>query len=295
MANLTVATLTNMTPVVWAAQFIETLRTKECLTKYVTVDSSLDVATRGRAVNFAVPGQIALADKTADTPYSLAVNANAAPVALTMAYHRAVAFVFENPAELASLMGLRNYYIEDSVGQIVEDVNAKICGLHASFTLSGVNPDLDTAAILDACGTLDTAKVPADERTIIMHPNDKIALMKELANWYLMGSGNLSAGEVPDLYGNKAAVSPQVVLSTNRKNLLIHKRAIGFGCRALPTIDPGLGAVSEVRVDSATGLIVRIWSCWDQTLGGIRVVVETLYGVCVLDATRGRLLPGAAA
>jgi hypothetical protein len=294
---MTVTTVAQMIPDVWSAQFVETLRTKECLSKYVTVDSSLQAAVKGQTVKFAVPGSIAIQDKTGGSVYAFQNVTPGAAVSLTMSYHRFVQFVFEDPAELAATNGVRNYYIEDAVGQIVEDVNSKLMGTYAGWgALVGTNPDLGSADLVLGIGALDAAKVPADERTLVVHPLDKLALINDtaLANYWMMGGGQqvMSEGKLPPLYGANIVVSPQVVLATNRRTPLFHKRALGFGCRALP---PANGAISSVtREDPESGLVIRIWTDWSNTYGGTIVTVEALYGVVVLDANRIRMLPGAA-
>lgn len=119
-------------------------------------------------------------------------------------------------------------------GQIDSDV----LGQHGSLTSNNVgeenNPEpLSAKLLLAADQKLDDGKVPLSNRTWVFAPVAKAHLFQDaqFAEAWRTGEkqGAMITGVVPQIYGHKVVITPQVATSGSlRKNLLLHKDCLAI-------------------------------------------------------------------
>jgi hypothetical protein len=300
MATITPTTATNLIADMWAAEFVNVLRNAPPVTSAITVDSEVVGAwTEGDKLKIGVPGSIAVATKTPGSAYAVVANTPTAAKTLTLNQHKHVTFSIDDVTALFAKPGLKNFWIEDSALALAEDLNSYIMGLYASFTTNvvgtGTLAGLTIADIAQAMAKLDLLKVPSAGRTLFLHPTDKYELLSDPAavNYFQIGNtAPIATGKLPPLFGFNIMDCPQVVTATSRRNLALHKRAMIFGTRPLEIPDPNTGVTAVIRRDPLSGFIFRVLTSYQATMGSMQVTVETLYGVSVLDETRGVLCNG---
>ena len=69
-------------------------------------------------------------------------------------------------------------------------------------------------------------------------------------------------------------------------NLCYTRNAFVLATRPLPSVPSGHGAISTVVVDPETNVGIRVVSSWDTDLGGLKITLDLLFGVAVLDQRR---------
>ena len=65
-------------------------------------------------------------------------------------------------------------------------------------------------------------------------------------------------------------------------NMAFHKDAIGLAIRPLPVDGDGMGVKQGVYNDPVSGLSIRLTMGYDNSLGGMTVRAEALYGVKIM-------------
>ncbi len=67
-----------------------------------------------------------------------------------------------------------------------------------------------------------------------------------------------------------------------KHNMAFHKDAIGLAVRPLPVDGDGLGVKQGVYNDPISGLSIRLTMGYDNSVGGMSVRAEVLYGVSIM-------------
>lgn len=298
MAWTTTTSFDQILPDQWAAEFVMNLRDAKPLSRLITRDVDMGgVWAMGRVLRIPKPGALTIAQKAVNTAYaeSTVTEAN---VSVTLDQHWHGTILMEDTMEMATVPGVRQFYIEDAAKGIAEKINSTICALYSGLTENTpVGPNdttgLDSVDLRDAMKGLDNAKVPTTDRLLILHPSDKAALLADTTlggffNW--SEPETIRSGTPSQLYGWQPVVCPQVVTATGRQNMGIHKRCLIFASRPLPAAGPG--AESYIMEDPDTGVVVRVLTQYQGLYGGNQVTIESLWGVAELDGNRGILLRG---
>jgi hypothetical protein len=102
-------------------------------------------------------------------------------------------------------------------------------------------------------------------------------------------AGVIESGALMNIYGLNVFESQVVQVSGSPvayHNLAYTKNAFVLATRPLPAVPAGHGAVSTVIQDPDTNVGLRVVSSWDTDLGGMKITLDLLFGVAVLDQRR---------
>lgn len=232
MANFTTTTHANFIPELWSKMAMLAFERKLVMARRVM---RFDAQVKGRGDQLHIPHVINIAAAAVGSDGTFTGTANTEGVyTITIDQWRYAAVTIPDIVEVQSSYPLLELYTKKlgySVALDVEDnLLALYSGLANSVGASGVNITDDT--LLNGIQLLDEGDAPMEDRTLIMRPSQKRALMKidkfvDAAKTGLNKSAALT-GIFGELYGIPAFFSNNVVSSSGVRNLLFQKEAFGL-------------------------------------------------------------------
>jgi len=296
MANITATTASAFIPEIWANLALEQLRANVVLAKLVAKDTDMAAFNVGDILHIPYPGTFSANDKAANGAVTLQTPSNGADVTVTLNKHKEVSFLVEDVARAQANQDILARYISAAVPAIAEaiesDLFALYSGLSQSVGTSGT--DVSAATVRAAVKKLNDAKVPLNNRYLVISPKDQIALLGDsnLSAYFASAQADaVKRGELGPLYGLDTYMSQLVPVVSgtpnSTKNLAFHKEAFILAMRALPEPPANSGARSVAMRDPESGLVIRVTSAYNPTYLGVQVTLDVLYGVAELRDAAG--------
>lgn len=266
------------------------------LAKTVSRDFDWTPATVGETINIPKRGTLSANDKTAGSNYTLQ-NPTATDVSVTLNKHKEVTFVIDDVTKVLENQNTRDGYAEDAAIALAESVETEIANLHSSIentvTFDATSDATKNTAMLNLRKFFTEQKVPKIEKkygyfdaTVV---NELLEVDRFARADALGKSGVIEQGALLNIYGMDIFESQNIAVSGSPvayHNLVYTKNAFVLATRPLPEVPAGHGAVSTVIQDPDTNVGLRVVSSWDTSLGGLKLTLDLLFGVAVLDQRR---------
>jgi len=287
------------------AKFIPTIIAQKALGRFAsymnlarTVSRDFDwtPATVGQTINIPKRGTLSANDKTQGSNYTLQAP-TATDVSVTLNKHKEVTFVIDDVTKVLENQNTRDGYAEDAAIALAEAVEGEIAALHTSLTntvtFDATSTGTKDTSMLNVRKFFTDQKVPKIEKkymyadaTVIneLLEEDKFARADALGK-----AGVIETGALMNIYGIDIFESQSVKVSGSPvayHNLVYTRNAFVLATRPLPEVPAGHGAVSTVVNDPDTNVGMRVVSSWDAALGGLKLTLDLLFGVAVLDQRR---------
>lgn len=197
-----------------------------------------------------------------------------------------IAFNVEDMAATQSKYDLRAEYAKSAGYGIAKKIDSDLMALTSGFSTTPVGTfgsNVDDAVIINAHAALDNADIPDEDRSMVISPGQKAAIMKIdkfTAATYLgryqdptpVVSGPKSRHLWGEIYGTPVYYTTNIGVTagtpTQTNNMLIHKDAMVLGLQMAP------------RVQSQYVVSQLAW----------QVVTDTIYGVTNLRLDAGVLI-----
>lgn len=190
---------------------------------------------------------------------------------------------------LNSAVDIRDFAIQKGntlgdavVSAILANVTATNYGA-AAFT--GDATGFDTSDVIDIKDACDTAKMPADGRSLVLGTSYYNSLLKDgaIKDASAYGGDALKTGLIPNVAGFAAHASTSI--PANSENLVgfaAYKSALLIAARALKAPEDATNVISETYVDARTGVRFEYRQWYEPT------ALRTVAGLfCMFGATVG--------
>lgn len=297
MAN----TLTAHQATIIGMEAMAQLRRELTIIKRVNRNYEGDVAQYGKAVTVPFPGALSANDKTPGSDFTIQ-NATSTGVTVTLNKHKEATFIIEDIDKATSNGDILKMYMGSAMTAITEKVEDDLFTLYSGFSTADIGTggtDVTAALIRTARLTLQNAKAPRADRTLVLSPKDINALMAADSQFLLAANqrGNdqtINEGIIGRYMGFDVMESTAVPTGGGSTfNLAFHKDAIGLVVRPLTTdIPANLGAVAAIVEDAESGLGLRVILSYNAMRGGVQCTVDLLYGFAELRDAFGVVVLG---
>lgn len=287
------------------AKFIPTIIAQEALGRFgsymnlaKTVSRNFDwsPATVGATLNIPKRGTVSANDKVAGSSFTLQ-NPTATDVSVTLNKHKEVTLLLDDVTSVLQNQDTLNGYAEDAAIALAEAVEEEIASLHSSLTNTVTFDATDDASknssMLNIRKFFVDQKVPKLEKkygyfdaTVI---NELLEVDRFARADALGKAGVIESGALMNIYGIDIFESQSIQTSGSPvayHNLAYTRNAFVLATRPLPEVPAGHGAISTVVVDPNVNVGLRVVSSWDTDLGGLKITLDLLFGVAVLDQRR---------
>ncbi len=282
--NITTTTAGVFLPNIWSADILRATQSALVMASLVRrVDSQ--VSAYGQSLVIPNISNLTALDKTQNTAVT---NTTITEISTTLSINKwkYVAFAVEDMAAVQSKYDLRAEYAKSAGYGIAAIIDSDLMALTSGFTTTPVGSygvNMDDAEIINAHAALDNADIPDENRSQVIAPSQKAAIMRidkftaatflgQYQNPTPVKTGPQSRhlwGEIygtPVYYTTNINVTAATPIQTN--NMLIHKDAMVLGLQLAP------------RVQSQYVVSNLAW----------QVVTDTIYGVTNLRLNGGVLM-----
>src|SRR5579864_3585659 len=293
----TLAETSGFIPQAWAQRALDVLRSNIVLAKRVARDTDYEPGWQGKTLNIPYPGTFATQAKSENTAISPAQPSGGATVAVTLSNFKTVDFIVEDYANAQSSSQLMDRYVQPAAIAIAEDLENALLAQYTNLTggpIGTAGTDITAAVARTARKTLNDAKAPMTDRTLLVSDKDEIALLGDstLQTYFAFAKDTAVAeGSIGRLYGMDVFTSQLVPVVAGTPNttkcLALHKEAILFATRPFRDLPPGSGVQASSIVDEESGLSIRVLYQYDMSNRGVRVAFDILYGVVALRPSVG--------
>ena len=287
------------------AEFIPTIVAQMALGRFAsymnlakTVSRNFDwtPSTVGATLNVPVRGTVSANSKVAGSSFTLQ-NPTATSVSVTLDTHKEVTFLLDDVTAVLENQDTLVGYAEDAAIALAESVETAIASLHSSLThtvtMDYTSDATKNTAMLNIRKFFVDQKVPKLEKKYLYADSTLINELLEVdrfARADALGKGGvIESGALMNIYGMDIFESQSIQVSGSPvayHNLAYTKNAFVLATRPLPSVPAGHGAISTVVVDPDTNVGLRVVSSWDTTYGGLKITLDLLFGVAVLDNRR---------
>lgn len=266
------------------------------LAKTVSRDFEWTPARVGQTLNIPKRGTLSVNDKTAGSSFTLQ-NPTATDVSVTLNKHKEVTLLLDDVTSVLQNQDVLNGYAEDAGIALAEAVEEEIAKLHSSITstvtFDATSDATKNASMLAIRKHFVDQKVPKLETRYLYADASMINELLEVDRFAradaLGKAGVIETGALMNIYGLNIFESQLIQTSGSPvayHNLAYTKNAFVLATRPLPSVPNGHGAVSTVIQDPDTNVGIRVVSSWDADLGGLKITLDLLFGVAVLDQRR---------
>src|SRR5579884_445843 len=291
MANIirSTADTAGFIPQVWAQRALDILRENIVLVRRVARDSDYEPGWQGKQLNIPYPGTFTAQSKTEGTAATVQTPTGGATVSVTLSNHKYVDFIVEDYANAQANSQLLDRYVRPSAIALGSSLTGTSVGTSGT--------DITAATVRSARKVLNDAKVPLQDRTLIVSDKDEIALLGDasLQNYWAMARPEgVAEGSLGRLYGFDVFVSQLVPVvngtPNSTKNLAFHRDAMLLATRPFRDLPAGSGVQAASIVDPETGLALRVLYQYDMANRGVHVGYDILYGVVALRPGSGSVV-----
>jgi len=295
--TLTTAQTAGFIPQLWAQRALDILRANIVLIKLVARDTDYAPFPQGHTLNIPFPGTFVAQKKAQGASATIQTPTGGNTVSVTLTELAYVDFSIEDFARAQASSELLDRYVEPAAVAIAEQMENDLFTLYTSMTGGSVGTsgtDMTAAEIRSASNLLDQAKVPMSNRSLVISPKDRIALLAspDLTNYFAFARPEAIANRsLGNLYGFDVYMSqlvPVVAGTPNStKNLAIHKNAMILATRPLGEPEGQTGLQASSLVDPESGIAIRVLKMYDIAARAHRIGFDVLYGFSVLRPTMG--------
>lgn len=266
------------------------------LAKTVSRDFEWTPATVGETIRVPKRGAVVANDKVAGSEFTLQ-NPTATDVSVTLNKHKEVTLLIDDVTAVLENQNTLDGYAEDAGIALAEAVETEIASLHSSLTntitFNASSSTTKDTSMLNIRKFFTDQKVPKLEQRYLyadaslineLLEEDKYARADAIGK-----AGVIETGALMNIYGLNIFESQLIQTSGSPvayHNIAYTKNAFILATRPLPQVPTGFGAVSTVIQDPDTNVGVRVVSSWDTALGGMKITLDLLFGVSVLDQRR---------
>lgn len=266
------------------------------LARTVARDFEYEPATYGATINVTKRGTLTANNKTAGDTFTKQ-NPTLTKVSVTLNKHKEVTILIDDVTKVLERMSTLEGYAQDAAIVLAEAVETDLASLHASIentrTFTATSTATKDAAMLALRRYFVTSKVPLTEKKYLYADSTLINELLEEDKYTradaLGKQGVIEQGALLNIYGFNIFES-QVVQTSGSPvayhNLAYTKDAFVLASRPLPSVPNGFGAVSTVVNSPDINLGIRVVSSWDTDLGAMKITLDLLYGVAILDQRR---------
>lgn len=236
MANFTTTTHAQFIPELWSKMAMLAFERKLIMAKRV-MRFDADVKQRGDTLHIPQVRNLTTNAVASDGGFTGQATTESG-YTLTITRWREASITVPDIVAIQSSYPLLELYTKKIGYALSLDVETEVLNLYSGLANSvgtaGVNVTDDT--LLNAIQLLDEGDAPEEDRTLIMRPAQKRALMKidkfvDASKTGLSKSAALT-GVFGELYGIPAFFSNNVVSSSGVRNLLFHKEAFGLAIQS---------------------------------------------------------------
>jgi hypothetical protein len=275
--NSSAVTNANEIAKIWSPFIVEFLKAKLVLTGLVT-DRSSDAIVKGDTLYFPKTSTRATTTYTEGTLLTDILTANTdTNVTLTINQAPIIASVIPWTLEAKSMYDQKALRLREATYAVAKTIDSYIAALATSFSYNVTTSSVTVANLLYAYEKLNLNNVPQEDRAWVFSPvvmSDLIALTSGFFIQTLSSDEkSLMTGKVGTILGSPVYITNNVYSATSGSpaaavysNMYFHKSAIGFASLVKPKIE-----ITEN----------------DQLVQGTMISVKSLFGACILDATRG--------
>lgn len=281
MANITTTTAAVFLPEVWS---METLRAAEKALVMAGLVKRYDslVKSRGDTIHIPNISNLSANDKTQGSE-TTTQTVTESETTISINKWKEASFEIEDIVKVQSNYDLMSEYTSKAGEAIARVVDTDLLALYSSLTSTDVGTygnDLTDAVLVAAIQTLDEVDAPLEDRSLVIAPSQKAAIMKldkfvkadYLGNYDQatpVKKGPNSRWLWGDIYGVPVYYTNQVPSTagtpTQLHNVLFHKEAFALALQQAPRTQ------SQYRIESL----------------GYRLTVDAIYGVSALRTTFG--------
>lgn len=266
------------------------------LAKTVSRDFNWTPAKVGQTINIAKRGTVSANDKSQGSNYTLQ-NPTGTDVSVSLDTHKEVTLLIDDVTAVLQNQDTLMGYAEDGAIALAEAVETSIASLHASLentvTFDATSSTTKDTSMLGIRKFFVDQKVPRLEKKYLYADASLINELLEEDKYSradaLGKTGVIEEGALMNIYGVNIFESQNVQTSGSPvayHNIAYTRNAFVLASRPLPAVPAGHGAISTVVNDPNIDLGLRVVSSWDNSLGGLKVTLDLLYGVAVLDQRR---------
>lgn len=287
------------------AEFIPTIIAQKALGRFAsymnlakTVSRNFDwtPTTVGATINVPIRGTVSANNKVAGSSFTLQ-NPTATSVSVTLNKHKEVTLLLDDVTAVLQNQDTLAGYAEDSAIALAEAVEEEIASLHAGLThtvtMDYTSDATKNTGMLNIRKFFVDQKVPKLEQKYLYADSTLINELLEVDRFAradaLGKAGVIESGALMNIYGINIFESQNIQVSGSPvayHNLAYTKNAFVLATRPLPSVPAGHGAISTVVVDPDTNVGLRVVSSWDTDLGGMKITLDLLFGVAILDQRR---------
>jgi hypothetical protein len=263
------------------------------LARTVARDTDLVTTSFGQTIQVPKRGTVSANDKTAGNSYTRQ-QPSLTNVSVTLNKWKEVTIMIDDVTKVLENQDTLAGYAQDGAIALAEAVEDSLASLHSSLTNTVTFDATSTAtkksSLLALRKRFVDNKVPKTERKYLYADSSVINEILEEADFtqqQTIGTPEATLeGRVARLYGFDIFES-QAVKTTGSPvsyhSLAYTRNAFVLASRPLPAVPPGYGAVSSVVSSPDVGLTLRVASNWDSDVGAMKITLDLLYGVAVLD------------
>lgn len=286
--EITKSLLDSFIPTVAAATAMETLKERRGLARFVNTDFSNDIRQHGEAVKVGFLGDLGTADtKTPGSAYVFTGPADS-DVTITLDQHKYKSVLIEDTGRALARPDVLQGYINEAIFSVLKDIDVSIATLGLSFSNTIDETSAHYDDIVGLRETLVGNKAPIEGPFIYAVSASKYAdLLKDddINKVLNFGGAVAQTANLPQVAGI-SIFETQLIQSggspVRKYNMAFHRDAIGLAIRPLPVDGNGMGVKQDVYNDPISGLSIRLTMGYDNSLGGMTVRAEVLYGVKIM-------------
>lgn len=287
--EITKTLLSSFIPTVAAATAMQTLKERRGIARFVNTDFANDVRQYGEAVKVGFLGDLGTADsKAAGSAYAFTGPAST-DITITLDQHKYKSVLIEDVGRAMARPEVLQGYITEAIHSVLKDIDVSVATLALSFSNFRTTTTNGYQDIVNARQTLVENKAPIEGPFILAcGPSYYATLLKDTNISKALEFGTPVAvqdAKIPSVAG-MGIFETQLIQSggspVRKHNMAFHKDAIGLAIRPLPVDGDGMGVKQGVYNDPVTGLSIRLTMGYDNSLGGMTVRAEVLYGVKIM-------------
>lgn len=288
MANITTTELNDSIPVMFASEALGILFAESVLVNVVNRDYDAQVREQGQSVSIPFLGSVSANAKAANTAITLNAPTDS-KVTVTLNQHQEVSFLIEDFGRIFTSYDAVAAYAQQGARALATKIETDLAALYSGLSQTiNATSGLTEGHFREARRLLNAAKAPTGGRWAILHEDaeSEALAIEKLINKDYASSDVVPSGSLGSAFGFQIAMSQNVaVSSTQCKNLFIQRDAFVLVSRPLPTDGNGIGVRQVVMQEN--GIAIRVTMSYDHDNLGMKVTLDTLYGLSELRDSHG--------
>lgn len=288
MANITSTELNDSVPTLVASEALGTLFAENVFVNVVNRDYDNVVREQGQSVAIPFLGSVSANDKAANTAITLQAPADT-KVTVTLNKHKEVSFLIEDFGRIFTSYDAVAAYAQQGARALAAKIETDLAALYSGLSQTiNATAGLTEAHFREARRLLNAAKAPSAGRWAILHEDaeSEALAIEKLINKDYASSDVVPSGSIGSAFGFQVVMSQNVAVASSQcKNLFLQRDAFVLVSRPLPSDGNGMGVRQVVMQEN--GISIRVTMSYDHDNLGMKVTLDTLYGVAELRDDHG--------